>query len=175
MICALIHNMKGPEYTQEITKYSPRNLKSYRTVSKACKQHSSMAKVSKVISGFLPFMTLHTHHLSDRKTTFLFMMNSSVGDPWLTDPDADPEGPKTYGFYGSGCGTLVHWHHFSTIKSPKEVTKQKKSRFFLLFLLYDGRIPSLIRTYHKRIRTRIRKAQNIRILRIRMRIPNTDE
>ncbi len=48
-------------------------------------------------------------------------------DPYLclTDPDADPGGPKTY---GSGCevGTLV--------KSHKEVT-----RFFFLFLLDDRR------------------------------------
>ncbi len=33
----------------------------------------------------------------------------------------------------------VHYHHFSIIKSPKEVTKQC-SRFFLLFLLDDRRI-----------------------------------
>jgi hypothetical protein len=38
-------------------------------------------------------------------------------DPYLlTDPDADPRCPKTYGSYGSGSGTLV--------KSHKEVTKQ---------------------------------------------------
>jgi hypothetical protein len=29
----------------------------------------------------------------------------------------------------------VHLHHFSKIKSQKEVTKQKKSRFFSLFSL----------------------------------------
>ncbi len=34
----------------------------------------------------------------------------------------------------------VHLHHFSKIKSQKEVTKQKKSRVFLLFLLNDRRI-----------------------------------
>ncbi len=34
---------------------------------------------------------------------------------------------------------MVHLHHFSKIKSPKEVTKQLESRFFLLFcLLIEG-------------------------------------
>ena len=37
-------------------------------------------------------------------------------------------------------GTLAHFYHSSKIKSHKEVTKQKKSRFFLLFLLDDRRI-----------------------------------
>ncbi len=79
----------------------------------------------------------------------------SLGDPWhlvrirmqilgfwLTDPDADPGGPKIY-----GSGTLVNLHHSSKIKSHKEVTEQQKSRFFLLFLLDDGR---------SRIQSRIR-------------------
>jgi hypothetical protein len=34
----------------------------------------------------------------------------------------------------------VHCHQSSKITSPKEVTKQYESRFFLLFLLDDGRI-----------------------------------
>ncbi len=34
----------------------------------------------------------------------------------------------------------VHLHHFSKIKSHKEVTKQQESMFFLLFLLDDRRI-----------------------------------
>jgi hypothetical protein len=34
----------------------------------------------------------------------------------------------------------VHLHHYSKIKSQKEVTKQRESRFFLLFLLDDRRI-----------------------------------
>jgi hypothetical protein len=34
----------------------------------------------------------------------------------------------------------VHLHHFSKIESLKEVTKQYKSRYFLLFLLDDRRI-----------------------------------
>ncbi len=37
-------------------------------------------------------------------------------------------------------------HHFSKKKSQKEVTKQSKSRFFLLFLLSDRRIRSRIHT-----------------------------
>jgi hypothetical protein len=57
-------------------------------------------------------------------------------------PDADPGGPKTY---GSGSGILVHLHTSSKIKSHEEVTKKKKW-VFLLFLLDDGRIRSLIRT-----------------------------
>jgi hypothetical protein len=34
----------------------------------------------------------------------------------------------------------VNLHNFSEIKSPKEVTKQQDSKFFLLFLLDDRRI-----------------------------------
>jgi hypothetical protein len=41
-------------------------------------------------------------------------------------------------------------HYSSQIKIHKEVTKQQKSRFFLLFLLDDGRI-------------RIQEAQNLQI------------
>ncbi len=47
---------------------------------------------------------------------------------------------------GSGSGSKVLLHHFSKVKSQKEVTKQQKSRLFLLFLLNDRRI---------RIRSRI--------------------
>jgi hypothetical protein len=64
---------------------------------------------------------------------------SGSSNPYLclTDPYADPGDPKTYRSYGFIFGTLVNSH--------KEVTKQKKSRFFLLFLLDDGRIRSRIR------------------------------
>jgi hypothetical protein len=62
---------------------------------------------------------------------------------WLTDPDADPGGPKTYGSYRSGSewgsGTLVRLLHSSKIKSH-DVTKQKKSMIFIIFWLDDGRI-----------------------------------
>jgi hypothetical protein len=44
----------------------------------------------------------------------------------------------------------VHLHHSSKIKSHKEVTKQYKSRSFLLFLLDNGRIR--IREVKKNIR-----------------------
>jgi hypothetical protein len=44
----------------------------------------------------------------------------------------------------------VHLHHFSKVKSQKEVTKQWESRFFLLFLLDDRRV---------RIRIRIKEAK----------------
>jgi hypothetical protein len=37
-------------------------------------------------------------------------------------------------------------HYFSKINSPKEVTKQYESRFFLLFLLDDRRIRIRIHT-----------------------------
>ncbi len=61
-----------------------------------------------------------------------FWYGSVSSDPylWLTNPDADPGGPKTYGFYRF-YGKLVHLHHSSKIKSHEEVTKPM---FFLLFL-----------------------------------------
>ncbi len=40
----------------------------------------------------------------------------------------------------------LHLHHFSKIESQKEVRKQEESRFFLLYLLDDGRIRIRIRT-----------------------------
>jgi hypothetical protein len=80
------------------------------------------------------------------------------------DPDADPDPaifvidlPKmptktnflksffAYFFFEGTCTS------FSMIKSQKEVTKQKESRFFLLFLLGDRRIQIQIR-----IQSRIR-------------------
>jgi hypothetical protein len=48
-----------------------------------------------------------------------------------------PKNIRTYAGSGCGSGTLV--------KSHKEDTKQYKSSFFLLFLLEDERIRSLIR------------------------------
>ncbi len=63
-----------------------------------------------------------------RSVTFWYGSGCGSGssDPylWLTNPDADPGGPKTYGSSGSGFGTLVHLYHSSKIKSHKEVTKQ---------------------------------------------------
>ncbi len=99
---------------------------------------------------------------------------------WLTNPDADPGGPKTNGSYGSGCvfGKLVHLHHSSKIKSHKEVTKQYKPRVFLLFLLDGGRILSRIRSRIRYCNWRIRcgsgRPKNIRIwIRVLIRILNT--
>ncbi len=51
---------------------------------------------------------------------------------WLTDPDADPGGPKTY-----GSGTLAHLHHSSKIKIHKEVTKQEKSSSYYCCLMME--------------------------------------
>ncbi len=64
-------------------------------------------------------------------------MLSSVADPWQFG--TDPGVPKTYGY---GSGTPVHLHRSSRIKSHKEVTKQKKTRFFSLYLLDDSSIRS---------------------------------
>ncbi len=50
----------------------------------------------------------------------------------FADPDSDPD-PAIFVNEGT------HLHHSSEIKSHKEVTKQYKSRFFLLFLLDDRR------------------------------------
>jgi hypothetical protein len=41
----------------------------------------------------------------------------------------------------------VHLHHFTKIKSPKEVRKQWESRLFLLFLLDERRIRIRIRIH----------------------------
>jgi hypothetical protein len=80
---------------------------------------------------------------------------SESSDPYLclTDPDADLRSPKEY---GSGSGTLI--------KSQKEVTKQQKSRFFLIFFPEDGRIRSRsrLRTSDYWIRMRFREAQKHR-------------
>jgi hypothetical protein len=51
---------------------------------------------------------------------------------------------------GFSFTSIVYLHHSSQIKSHKEVTKQYKSRGFLLFLLGDGRS-----------RTRIREAKKL--------------
>ncbi len=61
------------------------------------------------------------------------------------DPDADPDSvifvsdlpavnKKLFFIY---YFLKIHLHHFSKIKSHKEVTKQEESIFFLLFLLDD--------------------------------------
>ncbi len=76
----------------------------------------------------------------------------------FVDSDADPD-TSFFHHWPSRCHqktnkkkffcTLflkVLLHHFSKVKSQKEVTKQYKSRFFLLFLLNDRRIRIWIHT-----------------------------
>ncbi len=77
--------------------------------------------------------------------------------------DLDPnifiiDQPKNYFFksFSAYYFLNVHLHHFSKIKSQKDVTKQQELRFFLLFLL-DDRIRSRIHTSDQWIR--IEKAQ----------------
>jgi hypothetical protein len=61
-------------------------------------------------------------------------------------------------FYASSF-LKVHLHHSLKIKSHKEVTKQKKSRFFLIFLLVDGRIRIQSQTNKLRTQIRIQEAR----------------
>ncbi len=79
----------------------------------------------------------------------------SVVDPWrfCTDPDLRIRTPD----YGSGSGPALFISDLfksSKMKSHKEFTEEQKLRFFILFLLDDGRI-------------RI-TSKNLRILRIRI-------
>jgi hypothetical protein len=54
----------------------------------------------------------------------------------------------------------LHLHNFSKLKSHKEVTKRKQSRFFLLFAWWlKDPDPSRIRIFYYRIRIRMREAQ----------------
>jgi hypothetical protein len=73
-----------------------------------------------------------------------------------SDPDSDPDPAifaidlqdantklikkKIFFSFSAYYFLKVHLHHFSKIKSQKEVTKQEESRFFLLFSLDDRRI-----------------------------------
>ncbi len=88
---------------------------------------------------------------------------SGSADPclWLmdSDPDSDPDpvifvihlqdaNHKLFFFKFSAYYFMkVHLHHFSKIKSQKEVIKQWDSRFFLLFMLGDRRIRIRIRIH----------------------------
>ncbi len=83
---------------------------------------------------------------------------------WLTDPDPDPDPAIFVSDLQGGnkkffCLLLFEatFTSFSKIKSHKEVTKQKESRFSLLFLIDDRMIRSWIRTSHQWIW--IREAQ----------------
>ncbi len=63
---------------------------------------------------------------------------SGSSDPylWLTDPDADPGGPKTYGSrWGSGSGTLIiyHWKDLALFYEVFYVVVEACLRKYLLF------------------------------------------
>jgi hypothetical protein len=55
---------------------------------------------------------------------------------WITDPDADPGGPKTYG--SSGSGTLVHLHHSLKIKSHEKSLNSRNHGFSSICLKMEG-------------------------------------
>ncbi len=101
----------------------------------ACKKiiclHDDRAREIDFVFSF-PTVFLYTFQQCCGPVTFWYGSGSSDSYLCLTDSDADPESPKTYGAYGSGCGSGL------LVKSHKKVTKQQKSRFFLLFLLDDG-------------------------------------
>ncbi len=96
---------------------------------------------------------------------YLVCILNSVADPWHFEsmPLNDGSGSFYFHYWPSRCQQKTNLkkkkilpiyyflkvllHHFSKIKSEKEVTKQKKSRLFLLYLLNDRRI---------RIQSRIR-------------------
>ncbi len=88
------------------------------------------------------FSQKHTNQIPNQSLgSVTFWYGSGSKDPylWLTDPDANSGGPKTYRSYGSGSGcgfgTLVHYIILQKEQRHKEVIKQYKSRFFLLFFL----------------------------------------
>ncbi len=57
---------------------------------------------------------------------------------WVTEPDADPGGSKTYGS-GSGLLTPVHFHHSSKIKIHKEVQNSRNQVFsYYFFSMMEG-------------------------------------
>ncbi len=73
---------------------------------------------------------------------------------WLMDPDPaifvidfQDANKKLILFLSFSAYYFLKGHHFSKIKSLKEVTKQWESRFFLLFLLADRRIRIRIRNH----------------------------
>ncbi len=68
----------------------------------------------------------------------------SIVDPWHfgTNPSVTFKMPKNLIFssFFAYYFLKAHLHYSSNLKRQTEVTKQKKSRFFILFLLDDGRI-----------------------------------
>jgi hypothetical protein len=87
--------------------------------------------------------------MSKRKNIHIQHVRCNVPDPGHFGVDPDPD-PAIFGIdlqdankklilkkVSAHYFLKVHLHHFSKIKSPKEITKQQESRFFLLFLLDD--------------------------------------
>jgi hypothetical protein len=106
-------------------------------------------------------------------TRDILVRRSGSSDPylWLTDPDADPEGPKTYGSHG--FGKLEHLHHSSKIKSHKKLQNSRNQGFPYYFcLMKEGSGSGSVLVTNG---FGSGKPKNIRIIRIRMwiRIPNT--
>ncbi len=103
-----------------------------------------------------------------------WMLSRSVPDPWRFGTDLGPRirtfdwwilmptrillfsqwpsrcQPKIILSFYAYSFLKVHFHHSSTIKIHKEVRKQEKSRFFLIFSLVNGTIRT--RTNKLRIR-----------------------
>ncbi len=120
---------------------------------------------------------MSAHLLTQCCGSMTFWCRSGSADPclWLMNPDPDPAifiidlqdaNKKVFKKNLSAFYLLkLHLHHFSKIKSQKEVTKLEKSRFFLLFLFNDRRIririQSRIRIHTSDywIRIRIQEAQ----------------
>jgi hypothetical protein len=61
-------------------------------------------------------------------------------DPAIFVIDLQDANKKLILFLSFSAYYFLKVHHFSKIKSQTEVTKQRESRFFLLFLLVDRRI-----------------------------------
>ncbi len=102
--------------------------------------------------------------------TFWYGSGCGFSDPhlWLTDPDVNPGGPKTY---GSWFGTLVHLHHSSKIKVINSLQNSRNQGFSYYFCLMmkgsgDG---SVLVTNGSGCGSR--RPKNVRILRIRIRNP----
>jgi len=101
--------------------------------------------------------------------TFWYGPGSSNPYLWLTNPDADPGGIKTY---GSGSGTPAHFHNSSKIKShqPEEI------KVFLAIFAWCGRIRSRIQSWNPYLWPVLRIHDILGWIRIRIRgsMPLTD-
>ncbi len=102
----------------------------------------------------MKWMRIRNHACKQCCGSMIFWYESGSGYPylWLMDPDPDTTDSVIFVCVLQDKKLLlflsffhdyflnVHLNHFLKIKSPKEVTKQYKSMFFLLFLLDDRRI-----------------------------------